>query len=186
MQRHDHPDRPLNPYPDSWERLEGFEYLSALSLIRPLNSLQNRLGEDADYILQHDFNVALRIDGERRAITVPRGLITDLTSAPKLLRVLIGRVGPWLEAAILHDYLYIAWQDVPGKQPTPRDRRFADCAMLLGMEAARVSYVTRWAIFLFLRAFGGGVYRVPNEKRYVDLDAPELRGSLAFSLPARP
>lgn len=183
MHKRDHPAQPTNPYPDGWERISGFEYLSALSLIRPLNTVQDRLGEDGDYILQHDFVVAIEIDGDRRAIAVPRGLITDLTSVPRLLRVFVGRVGPWLEAAILHDYLYIAWQDVPGKSPRPRDRLFADTVMLEAMEAAGVGRLTRRAIYLFLRAFGRWAYARPNPERYADLDDPALRGRLAFSLP---
>ena len=78
-------------------------------------SCSERLGEDGDYILQHPFEADYEIDGDEwRRLTVPRGLITDLTSVPRPLRVFVGRVGPWLEAAIIHDYLYVAWQDVRG------------------------------------------------------------------------
>lgn len=183
MRRYDHPARPMNPYPDRWQALTGFRYLTALSLIRPLNTVQTRLGEDGEYILQHDFIVELLVDGERLGITVPRGLITDLTSVPRLFRWFVGRVGPWLEAAIVHDYLYIAWQDVPGKTPLDRDRRFADRVMLIGMAAARVDFLTRWGIFLFLRVFGGFSYARRDARRYVDLDDPALRPRLAFTLP---
>ncbi len=183
LKRYDHPAWVTNPYPDDWEEFGDFEYLSALSLIRPVNSARDRLGEDGDYILQHDFDVVFTVDGQRRAITVPRGLITDLTSVPRIFRVFIGRVGPWLEAAILHDFLYIAWQDVPGLGARPRDRLFADRMMLLAMEAAAVGRVTRWAIYLFLRVFSGSSYASPNPCRYARLDDPALKGRLAFTLP---
>jgi hypothetical protein len=186
MERHDHPARPANPYPDRWTTLSDFEYLSALSLIRPVNTVRERLGEDGEYILQHDFEVALGIDGDRRGITVPRGLITDLTSVPRVFRIFVGRVGPWLEAAILHDYLYIAWQDVPGLAPRPSDRLFADRVMLLAMEAAAVGRATRWAIYLCLRAFGGRAFRRHETRRYAELEDQALEGSLAFTIPEEP
>ena len=91
--RHDHPERPLNPYPEAWHEITGFAYGSAMSLIRPLNTVQDRLGEDGDYVLQHPFEADYQIDGaEWRRLTVPQGLITDLTSVPRLLRV-VDRAG---------------------------------------------------------------------------------------------
>ena len=185
MQLYDHPARPVNPYPRDRAELSEFRYESALSLIRPKGSVEIRNGEDADYVLQHDFMVSVQIDGQRRALVVPRGLITDLTSVPRPLRIFVGRVGPWLEAAILHDYLYIAWQDVPGRGARRADRAFADRTMLLAMTAARVGWLARMSIYLFLRAFGAGVFRRPNEKRYVDLSAAALIPARAFTLPDR-
>ena len=94
--RHDHPDWPTNPYPDAWGEITAFAYRTALSLIRPLNTVPFRLGEDGDYVLQHPFEADYQIDGgEWRRLTVPQGLITDLTSVPRPLRSLVGRVGPW-------------------------------------------------------------------------------------------
>ncbi len=152
--------RPIaNPYPDTWTDLSDFEYRSALSLIRPVNTVQDRMGEDGNYILNRDFDVCLSIDGQGHSITAPRGLITDLTSVPPLFRSIIGRVGPWLEAAILHDWLYRAWQVIPGKVPTERDRAFADRAMLIAMEAARVGWPRRYVIYLAVRLFGGRAFR---------------------------
>ena len=184
--RHDHPDWPTNPYPDGWQEITGFAYRTALSLIRPLNTVQYRLGEDGDYVLQHPFEADYMIDGrEGRRLTVPQGLVTDLTSVPRPLRSIIGRVGPWLEAAIIHDYLYIAWQDVPGLGPRPRDRLFADRMMLRAMEAADVEPWQRRSIYRFIRVFGAGAYARRNPDRYAELLDPGIGGSLAFRLPSR-
>ena len=184
--RHDHPDWPANPYPDNWHEVTRFAYRTALSLIRPLNTVPFRLGEDGDYILQHPFEADYQLDGgEWRRLTVPQGLITDLTSVPRVLRIFVGRVGPWLEAAIIHDYLYIAWQDVPSLGARPRDRLFADRMMLRAMEAADVAPWERWAIYRFVRTFGGEAYVKPNPDRYAELLDPGLGGALAFRLPAR-
>lgn len=161
-----------NPYPASWTVLDGFRYRSALSLIRPLGSVVSRLGEDGDYVLDRDFDASLLVDGEEVLLTAPRELITDLTSVPWLFRLFVGRVGPWLEAAILHDYLYVAWELVPGKTPDPRDRLFADRVMLLAMEAARVRWLRRWLIYGSIRAFGAGAYARRSNRIFADLDAP--------------
>ncbi len=184
--RHNHPHWPANPYPDDWIEITSFAYRSALSLIRPLNVVRERLGEDGDYILQHPFEADFEIDGQEwRRLTVPRGLITDLTSVPRAFRIFVGRVGPWLEAAIIHDYLYLAWQDVPGRGVRARDRLFADRMMLRAMEAAEVARWRRWAIYLALRIFGARPYARPSSRRYAKLDDMALKGRLAFTLPDR-
>lgn len=161
-----------NPYPDSWNELSDFQYESALRLVRPLNTVQDRLAEDGDYVLDRDFDVCLSIDGSGHSITAPRGLITDLTSVPPVFRIFVGRVGPWLEAAILHDWLYVAWQLVPGREPSERDRAFADRAMLAGMEAARVGWLRRNAIYLALRLFGAPNFRRRQRQIFAELENP--------------
>lgn len=184
MQRFDHPSQPANPYPAPGSRITGFEYRSALVLLRLKDAPKLRTGEDADYILQRPYDVAWRDgDGNWQAISVPAGLITDLTSVPRLLRWIVGRVGPWLEAAIVHDYLYIAWQDVPGKAAVEADRRFADDLMLAAMREADVLPWMARAIHWGVRTFGGGAYRRRNADRYVNLGDPEVTSQLALVLP---
>ena len=39
-------------------------------------------------------------------ITVPKGCVTDLTSIPRLFWTLLPPDGPWVKAAVIHDYLY--------------------------------------------------------------------------------
>lgn len=79
----------------------------------------------------------------------------------------------------MHDYLYIAWQDVPGLRPRDRDRAFADLVMLRAMEAAQVGVVKRWLIYAAVRAFGARAFRRKSDDRYVTL--PDRLGG--FSLP---
>ena len=160
----------LDPYPGKFVAVSGVSYFRPLSLVRPPALLLDRIAEDGDYVVQHDYDISLVVDGDVRVITVPRGLITDLTSVPPVLRGLVGRVGPWLEAAIVHDFLYVAWQMLPEKAPEERDRAFADLVMLRAMEAARVGAVRRYLIYLSVRIFGGGAYRRCREKLFVDLE----------------
>lgn len=190
LRRHDHPARPLDPYPAPGTRVAGLRYRSALVLVRPLGTVRLRTGEDADYVLGRDFAVAWRApgreeggEGEWRGVTVPAGLLTDLTSVPRPFRWFVDRVGPWLEAAILHDYLYIAWADVPGRGARTEDRRWADDMMLAAMREAGVGRVRAWAIHAAVRLFGGRAYARIEQDRYVDLQDPALRAQLAFAWP---
>ncbi len=179
MDRFDHPRRRLDPYPEDWSRLGGFSYRDPLILVRLKDAVRLRTGEDADFITGAPFGILVEVDQDVRQITVPPGLITDLTSVHLIARWIVGRVGPWLEAAIVHDYLYIAWQDQPNPVARDRDRLFADLVMLAGMKAARVSLVRRYAIFAAVRVFGGFGYRRRTRDRYADLSDIDW----AFALP---
>ncbi len=183
MRRFDHPARPLDPYPAPGTPVVAFRYLSALVLVRALGAVRLRTGEDADYIVGRDFAVAWKAAEAEdwRAITVPAGLLTDLTSVPRPFRWFVDRVGPWLEAAILHDYLYIAWQDVPGRGPREADRRFADDMMLAAMREAGVGAFRAWVIHAAVRLFGTRAFARPDDERYVRLDDPALREQLALA-----
>lgn len=79
--------------------------------------------------------MSFRLDTEedRRSITVSKGMLTDLASVPRCFRWYAGRVGPHLEAAIVHDFLYVAWQDLKEMCPKPGMRFFADRIMLAAM-----------------------------------------------------
>lgn len=185
MKRFDHPAQRANPYPAPGTQIADFRYDSALVLLRLKDAVPMRTGEDADYLTGAAFICAWQPKGgDWQQITVPEGLITDLTSVPRLMRWVIGRVGPWLEAAILHDYLYIAWQDVEDKAPTAADRRFADDLMLAAMRAAQVGWLARTSIYLTIRLFGRGTYDGRNAERYVDLCDPTIASQIVNSHPA--
>jgi len=89
--------------------------------------------------------------------------------------VFVGRVGLHLEPAIVHDYLYIAWQAVEGKTPSSQDRSFADRLMFAAMKEAGVHWFHRHAMFLAIRLMGGGLFHGRNERLFVDMDDPEFR-----------
>lgn len=163
-----------NPYPDQrWSRIGDFDYIDDLVLLRMADAPRKRNGKaDADYIVAQDYTVAYKLDGAERRLTVPRGLITDLASVPRAARSIVGRVGPHLEASIVHDFLYVAWQDVPDRGAREADRRFADDLLRAGLIAANVGAFKRWAMYQAVRDFGAGVYRSPNAERYVALPAP--------------
>ena len=119
--------------------------------------MQRRTGEDADYVLSHNYEaVAVIADSggtKEFAICVPRSFLTDLSSVPRWGRWLVSRVGPHLEASIVHDWLYVAWQHEK-KDAMEAMRGFADDVFRAAMEEAKVM---GWRIWLICQAvrFGG-------------------------------
>ncbi len=159
-----------NPYPGRvWSTITAFSYDTDLELTRSIEAVQVRKGEDAEYVVSEDYKVSFALDAERRTIVVPRGMLTDLSSVPRITRPIIDRVGPHLEASIVHDFLYVAWQDIPGHGARDDDRRFADELFKVAMAEAEVHSVKRWLIYQAVAAFGGSAYRETDEQRYIDL-----------------
>jgi hypothetical protein len=107
------------------------------------------------------------VDDIRHRIVIPPGLITDLASVPRFAQSFVGKVGPHLEASIVHDFGYIAWQSMPYKQADNGDRFFIDNVFLAAMKSAGVSFVTRNTIYQAVRMFGSSTYKTRDERRFV-------------------
>lgn len=161
-----------NPYPDvEWHEITAFEYIDPLILRRNAMGLIFRRDKekDADYIVAADYKVRYRLDDDPqdRFVTAPQGMLTDLASAPWFARAVIDKVGPHLEASIIHDFLYIAWQDVDGRGARAEDREFADKLMRAAMVEAKVNPIKRGIIYFAVRSFvGRWVYEEENAERY--------------------
>lgn len=140
--------RPIvpDPYPGEFQEVTEFVYESRLVLAREPEALEDAARAKVSYIVDEDYTVSYKVDGERRSLTVPRGMLTDLASVPSVARSIIGRVGPHLEASIVHDYLYVAWQLFDGREPRKVDYRFANEVMYAGMRAADCSWLQRTAV----------------------------------------
>lgn len=96
-------------------------------------------------------------------ITVRPGFVTDLASIPRWASIILPQDGPWVKAAIIHDYLYATggtgqWKNGPVTitRPTPYSREEADRILLQGMENRGVDVVRRTIIYLAVRV--GGVF----------------------------
>lgn len=151
------PRNPPLPYPAQSVVVEKVAFQNDLVLFRTSEDLVGRIGDQDVYLVGAPKTIHwFRPDGACAEITVPLGFITDLTSVPRPLRWLISRAGPWLEAAVVHDYLYVAWDTVEGGVARERDRRFADDIMLAGMRAANVPDWQAKAIYFAVRTFGRG------------------------------
>lgn len=155
------------PYP---VKVTSFRYQSELHLCRTIQAVRRRTGEDALYIVEERYDCSVLLETPSGAegqhhITVPHYLMTDLSSVPRLARPVIGRVGPHLEASIVHDWLYVAWQ-AESIKPTEEMRRFADDVFLAAMVAANVTPWKRWAIHRAVRLGGRAAFYGRDERLF--------------------
>lgn len=79
------------------------------------------------------------------AITIPEGMMTDLSSVPKFLWSIVRPFGNFILAALVHDYLYIY---------KPYSRAFADKEMLLISNKINRNKLDNYTRYVFVRAFG--------------------------------
>ena len=161
-----------NPYPEpGWRSISHFRYLDPLILYRCAEAVRTGSGREANYVVGWDYRVTFKVDGVERDVVVPRGMLTDLASVPRAFRWYAGRVGPHLEASIVHDYLYMAWQDLEGRGAEEIDRRFADDLFLQAMLEAKMRKSKAWALYSAVRIFGAKAYRDDDTCRYVSIPA---------------
>ena len=155
-----------SPYPaPGWKCITGFWFKTDLCLTR-LKERDPRFGPEEQYLVAKDYVVCVELDGNKVwTIRVPRGAVTDLASVPPGFRWYVSRVGPHLEASIVHDWLYVAWQKHE-LLPTDDRRLFSDRVMLEGMLASGMgckAHVIYWVI----RVFGTCIFYGRNPKPYV-------------------
>jgi hypothetical protein len=155
-------------YCDPALKITNFRYTDWLRLGRSNKTLKNKRAREASYVVMRDYSVTMQIDGMLHVITVPKGMTTDLASVPKAFRNLIGRVGPHLEACIVHDWLYVAWQ-LQDREPTKADWKFANRVLYAGLKAAKCSWFTRTGMRLAMEApyFSWSVFRGRDENTMV-------------------
>ena len=84
-------------------------------------------------------------DDAGEALLVPAGFITDLASVPRVFWNILPPFGKYDGAAILHDWLYSTQQFTRSK---------SDGLLLEALESEGVSWLTRWVIYLGVRAGG--------------------------------
>ena len=160
-------------YPDEAVEVVGFAYRSDLHLTRGIEAVRGRRGEDAEYALARRYRAWAMVKAEgggdvsAHRISIPAGFLTDLSSVPRPGRWAVSRVGPHLEASIVHDWLYVAWQ-FEGRDPTARMRRFADDVLLAAMKEANVGWLKRYLIYGAVRVGGGIAFNGADDRLFVD------------------
>lgn len=87
----------------------------------------------------------------REGIVVPKGFKTDLASIPRIFWSIYPPFGLYMNAAIVHDFLY--------KKHFPRKE--ADKLFLKIMKEDGVGWFTRTLFFLTVRTFGLLFYKRP-------------------------
>jgi hypothetical protein len=64
-------------------------------------------GNDALFILGVAYRAMFDMDGVTHTVTVPPGFQTDFASIPRVFQNVITKLGPHIEAAVVHDYLCV-------------------------------------------------------------------------------
>ena len=162
-----------NPYPGDFKTVSAFDYKSRLVLVRKPTALKNRRQAKASYIVGEDYTVTVEVDGKSRELTVPRGMLTDLASVPWGARNTVGRVGPHLEASIVHDYLFIAWQLLGSDYGAKRiDFDYANAVMFAALDAADTGPLRKTAIKVALKfpLISWSVFKGRNGGLFTDPD----------------
>lgn len=160
---------PMFPYADPRLPITHFKYGNWLILGRSPNTYK-RGDREAMYVVMKDYSVAMNVGGKLHVITVPKGMTTDMASVPRAFRSIIGRIGPHLEACIVHDWLYIAWQ-MQDRMPTKDDHKFANRVLYAGAKAAGCSWLTRTSLKLAMEApmFSWSVFRGRDKNMFVEV-----------------
>jgi hypothetical protein len=109
----------------------------------------------------------------RMAVVMPPGFVSDFASMPIWARPVLPAFGPWAEAAVLHDWLYV--MGPPGDRAA---KRRADRLFSKAMRRQKVNALVRLIMYASVR-FGGGrsfgrwtasCFRVVDEpKRHADI-----------------
>jgi hypothetical protein len=101
--------------------------------------------------------------GGADTVTVPPGFVTDLASIPRWAWTLLPPDGPWVKAAVIHDFLYatqgtgVAWPKRPSgnSRAAPYSRREADDILRDAMQDRGVDAARRFVIWAAVRLGGG-------------------------------
>ena len=166
------------PYPSHGDgtSITSASYANDLCLGRKEGAILKKNSE-ARYVVTRDYEVHYQIDGSntKHSIIVPAGMWTDLASVGKIGRALIGRVGKHLEASIVHDWLYVAWQLYPpfstkfSAKPPARYRAFADNLFYHLLKASKGFYwIERAGMSRAVKTFGGGPFYKRNSLIIID------------------
>lgn len=128
--------------------ISDFRYVDDLILRRLLR------GNGKLFVIDREYKVFFCVDGAPTHIYVPAGVETDLASIPTVVpRWIAQQVDAGLEAAIVHDWLYL----------TQGDGRFtreqSDEIFLAALETAGVPAWRRTLMFQAVRKFGGAAWR---------------------------
>ena len=86
---------------------------------------------------------------------VPAGFQTDFASIPRIFWNILPPIGPYAQAAVVHDYLY---------QQGFVDRKTAELTFLEIMKNDGVNCFVRYLMYAAVRVFGGSHYHQCQSK----------------------
>ena len=97
------------------------------------------------WVLERDLTYEIGHKGSGKEIVAPEGFITDFASIPRLLWSIYSPFDTYLQAAVIHDWLY--WEQT-------QTRKRADQIFTEGMKVLGVGIFTRNILFQNVRVFG--------------------------------
>jgi hypothetical protein len=164
-----------NPYPekDSWNKITKFEYTDCLCLKRFPQAVRVHhdpdLDIDAEFVVAEPYSISYSLDqGTKRTITVPQGFLSDGVSV-------FGNnsdTRQYLEASIIHDYLYVAWQylEPPHERKARKwDQKFADKLFHIALLKSDVGVADAWLMYKAVRSFGWSQYKEKDPVTFMDV-----------------
>lgn len=164
-----------NPYPerDSWDKITEFEYVDCLCLKRFAKAVRIHhdpdLDVDAEFVVAEPFSISYKLDqGKKRSLTVPKGFLSDGVSV-------LGNsssTSQYLEASIIHDYLYVAWQylEPPHERKARKcDQQFADKLFRRALLESGVGTADAWLMYKAVRSFGWSQYKERDPVTFMDV-----------------
>ena len=166
-----------NPYPEGWtskSKITSFKYTDPLCLRRNIEAVGS--DREVDFIVNEPYTVKYeyQLSNDQKthcqSLTIPAGLVTDLVTIPGgrvargLVAALFGieRTGPQLEAAIVHDYLYVAWQCLEPRMACRKHWQFADDLFYAAMKKTGKRKCATWVMYKVSRSECG--WRIYEEK----------------------
>lgn len=180
FRRLQNPQDHFAPFPEALGTPEDFCYVSDLALMRFLRGIQTGTGKDALYVVERDYTIAYTMAGTglKHEIIVPAGMLTDLVSVPPIGRAFVGRVGPHLEASIVHDFLYAAirWEECA--ETRKLKRRFADDLLLAGVLASSLNSILARGVYRVVRWCGAYSVKKKGDGDFLDPKCPNVRRRL--------
>lgn len=116
--------------------------------------LECRWLDDRNFELLSDYRC--KVPDTHLTIIAPAGMVTDFASVPKMARWFASIAGPYLPAAIIHDWLYTEESRLHYPQ---YDRAMADGLFLVLMKVLGVPWYKRTTMYLAVRAGGWVSFR---------------------------
>lgn len=98
--------------------------------------------------------LAFRSKSMGEVFTVPKGFKTDYASIPRLVQLVISKMGRHRKAAVVHDYLYNRYT-----QYKHMTRKQCDIVFLEAMKASNVPMWKRWSMYQGVRVGGWVAFR---------------------------
>ena len=137
----------------------------------PLHIGRDRPGNGWEVLAYYYFEASVdHGDGKviRTGYAIPVGFKTDFASVPRLFRSIVSKIGKHAEAAVIHDWMYVAVKrkaHLDGKGITVSgevaewrfERRYADDVFRAAMKEAGVGWLKRQAMWSAVRIGGGFV-----------------------------